>query len=316
MQVSSPMKALDMITRPPRGTYNNKNLGDIYISDDQPPITRIPVSFKNNRDLVLVGSLYAPPGFPDILPKSCVIYLHGNVGTQVEGRFMVKHLAPIGVATFCFDFSGSGESEGDLVTLGINEKDDVVAVVEFLHKSFNIDKVILWGRSMGAAVSLLAAPYLKYCLGIITDSTYASLRMLFEDIAKKVEVPGIFKPFAIWYVKHHVNGKIGCDIEQVCPIESVKKLTIPIVIGHAALDSFIPFTHSQAIYEHYGGNDKILFPLPDDHNSRRPPEWLQHCFNFICKVSEIEEHRFRIVGQTLGHDQHFASFQEMVNKPK
>jgi alpha/beta superfamily hydrolase len=39
-----------------------------------------------------------------------------------------------------FDFSGAGYSEGDYVTLGFFEKDDIKAVVDFLRKEFGIQK--------------------------------------------------------------------------------------------------------------------------------------------------------------------------------
>ena len=33
---------------------------------------------------------------------------------------------------FCFDFSGSGKSEGDYVTLGVNESEDLLSVINFI----------------------------------------------------------------------------------------------------------------------------------------------------------------------------------------
>ena len=49
-----------------------------------------------------------------------------------------------------FDFSGSGESEGQYVTLGINEAKNVCTVIEFISKTKSINDIFLWGRSMGA----------------------------------------------------------------------------------------------------------------------------------------------------------------------
>ena len=45
-------------------------------------------------------------------------------------------------------------SEGDYVSLGHYEKDDLSAVVDFLRQSGRVSTLGLWGRSMGAATAL------------------------------------------------------------------------------------------------------------------------------------------------------------------
>jgi len=51
----------------------------------------------------------------------CVIYLHGNCSSRMEGWQAAKVLLPMGMTTFSFDFSGCGKSEGEWVTLGYKE---------------------------------------------------------------------------------------------------------------------------------------------------------------------------------------------------
>lgn len=311
-------QAIDLITRPPRGEYNPKNLGDISIAPNQQKIKRVPISFVNSSGVTILGSVYFPTNFMTEPPRCCVIYLHGNAGTQVEGRFMVKYLAPKGIATFCFDFSGSGESGGDLVTLGLNEKQDVIDACNFLRKSFDLKKYILWGRSMGAATTFLAAGKIEGVIGFIADSPYQSTHALFKDMANKVNIPSFVHGPAIWYVKNKVNEKLnGDDILDVSPEDEAAKLTLPVVIGHCAQDSFIPFHQAQHLYDVYKGNDKALIPLPLDHNSRRPVEWLRICFSFICRLVGVQyEDDIPVMPSSFNHaatDQHFQSFEDMAN---
>ena len=54
-----------------------------------------------------------------------------------------------------FDFTGSGASEGDYVSLGYYEQLDLKVVIEFLRGLDNIGKIGIWGRSMGAVTSIL-----------------------------------------------------------------------------------------------------------------------------------------------------------------
>jgi hypothetical protein len=42
----------------------------------------------------------------------CVIYLHGNCGSRIDGLDVVNVLAGSGVPSAIFDFSGSGNSDG------------------------------------------------------------------------------------------------------------------------------------------------------------------------------------------------------------
>ena len=55
-----------------------------------------------------------------------------------------------GFQLFCFDFSGSGLSEGEYVTLGVQESEDLGVVVDHLHTISTVGPLVLWGRSMGA----------------------------------------------------------------------------------------------------------------------------------------------------------------------
>lgn len=54
------------------------------------------------------------------------------------------------MSVFCFDFAGSGISEGEYVSLGYYEKDDVACVVKHLRESGLVSTIGMWGRSMGA----------------------------------------------------------------------------------------------------------------------------------------------------------------------
>jgi len=76
----------------------------------------------------------------------CVVYCHCNSGSRMEALRLVPDLIDRGVALFCFDFSGSGLSEGEYVTLGVNESHDLECVIEHLQDTGKISNIALWGR--------------------------------------------------------------------------------------------------------------------------------------------------------------------------
>lgn len=97
--------------------------------------------------------------------------------------------------SFCnFDFTGCGNSEGSVISFGANEKHDILAVLDSLSEKWGVQRVILWGRSMGAASAV------KYCelvqtyrygdtrkevLGIVLDSCFRSFDQLAVEIGDK-----------------------------------------------------------------------------------------------------------------------------------
>lgn len=77
----------------------------------------------NPRGFQLECSVFQP--FSGAIFTSCIIYLHCFNGSRIES---IKYAEPIlqrGCAFCCFDFSGSGLSEGDYVSLGFYEQEDV-----------------------------------------------------------------------------------------------------------------------------------------------------------------------------------------------
>jgi len=60
------------------------------------------------------------------------VYCHGNAGNKMEGLVAADVLIPAGMDLLAFDFSGCGNSEGQWVTLGWKETDDLRAVLQWL----------------------------------------------------------------------------------------------------------------------------------------------------------------------------------------
>jgi hypothetical protein len=83
--------------------------------------------------------------------KSFIIYFHSHGANRQEGRFLLD-FADSKKANLCLmDMRASGESGGSCCTLGIRESKDVEAMIRKLKRQFKISRVILYGRSMGAA---------------------------------------------------------------------------------------------------------------------------------------------------------------------
>ena len=142
---------VNFIIRPPRAEYDPKNdLLDEEFMLKGKWYQRRDLEVKNSRDDVLKCTHYMPLIRPEGKPLPCVIYCHGNSGCRADASEAAIILLPLNITVFTLDFSGSGISGGEHVTLGWNEKDDLRAVVEYLRTDGNVSLIGLWGRSMGA----------------------------------------------------------------------------------------------------------------------------------------------------------------------
>lgn len=84
---------------------------------------------------------------------------------------------------FCFDFAGCGKSEGEFISLGWHERDDVNVIVNFLRASRKVSTIGLWGRSMGAATALMHSSRDPTIAGLVLDSAFSDLRQLVRELA-------------------------------------------------------------------------------------------------------------------------------------
>ena len=279
-------QAVDAIIRPPRTEYDITSMPLYLDAGDDGIYVRHHISFKTQRGLTLVGSLYHNKDMNVMDGGPCVIYLHGNASSQLEGQFLVPNFCPHGVFVFCFDFAGSGCSEGKYISLGYFETIDTYAVINLLKSTFNLGPFVVWGRSMGASVALLLDS--KDIIGKISDSAFTSINDMISDIGKSQRLPSAFIPAAIWYLKRKVFKEADFDLSLVSPLEMVKKTDYPIAFGHAENDQFIPFEHCRKLFDASCNPMKYMMVLNGGHNSRREESWLRLGVSFALNMFGIE----------------------------
>ena len=121
-------------------------------------------------------------------------------------------LLALGATVFAFDFSGSGWSGGEYVSLGHYERDDLKTVVEFLRYSSGVSTIALWGRSMGAVTALLHGDRDPSIAAMVLDSPFADLNQLVEEMVEtgrgRLAIPSFVAGLAIRMVKSSVQEQV------------------------------------------------------------------------------------------------------------
>ncbi|WCJ23655.1 alpha/beta-Hydrolases superfamily protein [Euphorbia peplus] len=288
---------VNFIIRPPRAEYDPKHdLLDQEFMLRGKWFQRKDVEIKNSRGDVLQCTHYVPIVSPEEKPLPCVIYCHGNSGCRADASEAAIILLPSNITVFTLDFSGSGISGGEHVTLGWYEKDDLKAVVDYLRQDGNVSLIGLWGRSMGAVTSLMYGAEDPSIAGMVLDSPFSDLVDLMMELVDtyKFRFPKFTVKFAIQYMKRAIQKKAKFDITGLNTLKVAQSCFVPALFGHAIDDDFIQPHHSDRIYEAYMG-DKNIIKFEGDHNSPRPQFYFDSINIFFHNVLHPPEDP---VGQT------------------
>ncbi|KAE8665606.1 glutamine synthetase [Hibiscus syriacus] len=282
---------VNFIIRPPRAEYNpESDLLDEEFMLKGKWYQRKDIEVKNGRGDVLQCSHYVPVVSPGGKPLPCVIYCHGNSGCRADASEAAIMLLPSNITVFTLDFSGSGLSGGEHVTLGWNEKDDLKAVVDYLRADGNVSLIGFWGRSMGAVTSLLYGAEDPSIAGMVLDSPFSDLVDLMLELVDtyKFRLPKFTVKFAIQFMRKSIQKKAKFDIADLNTIKVAKSCFVPALFGHAIGDDFIQPHHSDRIVEAYMG-DKNIIKFEGDHNSPRPQFYFDSINIFFHNVLQPPE---------------------------
>lgn len=160
----------------------------------------------------------------------------------------VNRAFEVGHNVLLIDQRASGNSEGNVISFGINESRDALTWLDYLQKQFGKDaKVILTGVSMGASTVMMCIERgLPKCVkGILADCGYSSTKDIIKKVIKEMHLPAdILYPFVKLGAK--LYGKF--DLEEIVPLEAVKKSPVPILFAHGDVDDFVPYSMSVECY--------------------------------------------------------------------
>lgn len=204
------------------------------------------VEVKNKAGETLVGDLL----YNEAFGKSLILTLNGYVTHRNGGMkrltdilFSKKHNC------LRFDYSGTGESEGDHAVKTITDWiDDALCIIEYA-RGLGFEKIALIGGSLGATVAICCA------LAVKVDTLYlTSPSTNYVDQQKSRRAPEYFEEWKKrGFIKRvNPNGtyisnySFWEDAQKYVFDESVRKITCPVILVHGDKDESVPIEHSYA----------------------------------------------------------------------
>ena len=158
------------------------------------------------------------------------VWFHGNAGSISDRLLNIKLLHDrIAINIFIFDYRGYGRSEGTVSEKGTYL--DGAAAIKYLlgRDDAAARRLILFGRSLGAAVAAEMATRFD-TFGLILESPFVSIREMARAIFPSL-------PLA-WLLRTRYDT-----------LEKVRSVKTPILVLHGDRDATVPFAQGKKVFE-------------------------------------------------------------------
>jgi dipeptidyl aminopeptidase/acylaminoacyl peptidase len=254
-----------------------------YARPARMPLANTPADFgcdyrnleiKTADGLTLKAWLIFPPSQAASGRLPVVITTHGygtNRSDIIERSIAV---ARAGFLVLTFDWRCCGESEGNICTGGLREKEDLRAALDALPKLPEADpeRVAVYGFSMGAVLAILIAAEDSRIKAVVADSPYSSMREQARHIIRSLFLPpALFLKSA----EKAFKRKFGGEMAEIDALVAAPRIAPrPLLILGGERDRVVPPSHPLAIYEAADEPKKVITNPNGGHFDNATPETL------------------------------------------
>ena len=178
-------------------------------------------------------------------PRGVVLFFHGNAGNISHRLDSLKIFNDLNLSTLIFDYRGYGQSEGKVSERGTYR--DAEAVWHYLTKQRGIppSQIILFGRSLGAAIATYLASRQRPA-ALIIESGFVSVPELAAQLYPWLPVR--------WLARFKYPSG-----------EYLNAVSAPVLIIHSRDDEIIPFAQGRSLFVH-AREPKEFLELRGGHN--------------------------------------------------
>ena len=179
-----------------------------------------------------------------------ILAVHGYRGDWKDLTVFARFYYEQGWNVLFVNDRGHGDSDGNYIGFGWQDKRDVLCWCGFLKKKFGEDvKILLHGWSMGGAIVLMAAAeedLPEQVKGVISDCAYTSAWEQFTHVARK-ELP-VSPELLMRGVDLAGYAMAGYRLQNCAPAECAGKIRIPTLFVHGTNDDFVPYYMADKLY--------------------------------------------------------------------
>ena len=177
--------------------------------------------------------------------RATLLFAHGNAGNISHRLDSIQVFHDIGLNVLIFDYRGYGQSTGKPDEKGTYRDADAAWAYLTVTRGIDPGKIILFGRSLGAAVITDLATRVEPA-GVILESAFISVPDMAATIYPWLPVR--------WLASYHYDNG-----------DKVARITRPLLIIHSRGDEIIPFEQGERLFQQ-ASEPKQFLELRGRHN--------------------------------------------------
>lgn len=178
-----------------------------------------------------------------------VVFFHGNAANISHRLNNITALHRMGLPVFIFDYRGYGVSKGRALAEEDLYRDARGALQWLQTRGWPPDRVIFYGRSMGAAVALQLALE-QPPAGVVLECAFTSL----PDIAWEM-TPATYALVGWWSIDARFDN-----------LGKISRLQRPLLMIHGDRDKIIPWSMGRRVFEN-APEPKTFLSVPEAGHS-------------------------------------------------
>ncbi|MBL9116769.1 MAG: alpha/beta fold hydrolase [Verrucomicrobiaceae bacterium] len=183
--------------------------------------------------------------------------LHGHSGCKEDHLPVAERLCAAGLRCLLVDLPAHGTSPIKFATFGRIESTIPREVLLGAAQTFGFSPqpAVLFGVSQGGAIALLAAHLDPTMWAAVAEiSAFASLDRVIDHKAR-----GVFGPLGSMFagaINGLVKSRASFHPSEIRPLDVVRALHIPVLVGHGEEDTLVTLDHAEEIFRAAPGPGK------------------------------------------------------------
>jgi alpha-beta hydrolase superfamily lysophospholipase len=198
-------------------------------------------------------------------PAGTLVMIHGWGGNSEFLLPLAEFFVGSGLNVLLVDSCNHGRSDGDGHSSLPRFAADLGHAVDWVKQQpEHAGKVALCGHSLGGGAALLSAVDRDDITAVISLATFAHPTDMMRRFMKRGHIPEVIAPAVLRYVEF----LIGRSYDEIAPINTICRVTCPVLMVHGQSDRTVPMADMESIRKKCEGHPpEFLFISDAGHSS-------------------------------------------------